>query len=345
MKQNIIKLAIKNKYLFLYVVYGFLSLIIEFLSLQSLSIFFTTNNINFISVLVGILFAAVVNLNFNFNVPRKKYLLSIFYFFIISLSSYFVQIFIANNIGDILPSSDFVSRLIISSLFFLIFYFFHINFSFSNTVKVGFAIHPNDKMQIDKNFTEAFKYADFLHIDIIDESYNENNVSNNLAVVKELIKSAESKNIQIHIMSQNPIRYIDSINNQNVDYFIHEDEWNNILKLDEFRSSQNVGIVINNPKIDTDYTKSILSAFNKIMILCVDQPGYSGQKFNTEYFDLIDTLVSLKTKNHEITIDGGINNFNVKNFNVDKVVSQSFIIQSNNPIDKIAVLKEQHKYG
>ena len=75
-------LIYKNRYLVIYIIIGFLSLVLEqfvirFLNEISENIF--TNLIGFTS---GVVFAFILNAKFNFKVPRNRLVKSMFYFFV-----------------------------------------------------------------------------------------------------------------------------------------------------------------------------------------------------------------------------------------------------------------------
>ncbi len=340
-----LRILIKNKYLIVYIFYGLISLLIE-----TISRIFIFNNDNlfyvkFIPVLIGFIVMAYLNLKFNFNVPQKKYALSIFYFFSISIVSYSFQLYFGNSFPDLFPENQYLSRFVISGLFFTVSYFLHTKSTFSSSVKIGYAIHSKSEMKLDKDSHEAIEYSDFIHIDLIDETYNPKNICNDTSVINELISMVSSKSIQIHIMSKSPERYLKEIKSGNHDIFIHLDDLINFEDINSLTTEKSFGVVINTPNIEAEELKKIVKKYNKIMVLCIDNPGFSGQEFNTEYLKLIRKLNEIKLPKTEITIDGGVNELNVKYFPVEKIVSQSYLISGNNPVSRILNLKESNRYG
>lgn len=338
------KVVVKNRYLIIYIFFGALSLLIEISLRIFLNQLLNFEYINIYAVIFGILFSAYANLKFNFNVPRKKYLRSVTYFFIVSISSYLSQLFLVDQIPNLLPENEYLTRILVSGIFFIFFYFVHLNFTFSKTVKIGYAVHPKSDMNLGKDENTAIDYSDFTHIDLIDESYNIDNICNDIILINSLISKLKTKKIQIHIMSKNPGQYLNQIPLEYVDVFIHYEDLASVAE-EIYIGKNNIGVVLNDPKIDISELKTIVNKFKKIMILCIDKPGFSGQKFNEEYFELLDKLYQIKLQDTEITVDGGINDLNVKNFSVEKIVSQSFLSYGNNPIEKIINLKDSNKYG
>jgi len=340
-----LKILIKNKYLIVYIFYGITSLLIE-----TIARIFVFNNINllysnYIPVLVGFIIMAYLNLKFNFNVPQKKYALSIFYFFSISIVSYSFQLFFATRFPNFLPENQYLSRFVISGLFFTVSYFLHTKSTFSSSVKIGYAIHPKNEMNLDTDSYDAIEYSDFIHIDLIDETYNPQNICNDTSVINKLISKLPNKSIQIHIMSKNPERYLNEIKYGNHDIFIHLDDLINFKDINSLTTEKSFGVVINTPILETEELKKIVEKYNKIMVLCIDHPGFSGQEFNRDYLKLIRKLDEIRLPKTEITIDGGVNELNVKHFPVEKIVSQSYLINGNNPVSRILNLKESNRYG
>ena len=54
-----------------------------------------------------------------------------------------------------------------------------------------------------KCLSEDRNYADFLHLDLIDETINKKNVSTDLRVLEQVIELWPNKDIQLHLMSTN----------------------------------------------------------------------------------------------------------------------------------------------
>ena len=329
----------------MYIFYGITSLLIE-----TISRIFIFNNedlfyIKFLPVLIGFITMAYLNLKFNFNVPQKKYALSIFYFLSISIVSYSFQLFFVTRFPDFFPYNQYLSRFVISGLFFTVSYFLHTKSTFSSSVKIGYAIHPKNEMNLDKDSYEAIEYSDFIHIDLIDETYNPQNICNDTNEINKLISMLPNKSIQIHIMSKNPERYLKEIKYGNHDIFVHLDDLVNLKDKNYLSTEKSLGVVINTPTLETGKLKKVVEQYNKIMVLCIDHPGLSGQKFNKDYLKLIREIDELRLPKTEITIDGGVNELNVKYFPVEKIVSQSYLLNGNNPISRILNLKESNRYG
>ena len=81
------------------------------------------------------------------------------------------------------------------------------------------------------------------------------------------------------------------------------------------------------------------------MILSIDIPGYSGQKFNEKTFDLINRIDERKDrKKLKLLVDGGVNSKLIKKINCEKIVSGAAVLRSNKPIIEIMKLQTVSRY-
>ena len=126
-------LIYRGRFLFNYIIIGFSSLMIE-LFLQTTLIDFGINVYisSIASILIGISFAFVGNILFNFKIPYKKRNQAFKYFVSISFFSIFIQWVTILNI-DSLGWSYQKGRIIISGLMFMIGYLLHRKFSFKDS--------------------------------------------------------------------------------------------------------------------------------------------------------------------------------------------------------------------
>ena len=85
----------KNKFFFKYCLIGASSILIE-LIIRNYFLYLNFNKIFIfiLPLLIGITFAFICNIKFNFNVPRYYYTKSFIYFTLISLSSFSFNIFV-----------------------------------------------------------------------------------------------------------------------------------------------------------------------------------------------------------------------------------------------------------
>ena len=181
--------------------------------------------------------------------------------------------------------------------------------------------------------------ASLIHVDLMDGVY----VSNKNYEIKELINNLKNthKLLDIHLMVKEPLEDIKLLcNNLNIwAITFHLDATFNPLEIIEYIKSHNikVGIAIN-PDEDIHILDKYLDKIDYVLIMSVI-PGKGGQKFIPEVLNKIPYLYN---KNILIGIDGGINDESIKylkDYQIDNIISGSFICMSDNYNDQINKLK------
>ena len=338
-------LLYKYRFFFGYVIIGIFSLLIELILFKTLNGFFKNQFLNsFISVILGILFSFWINVRYNFKISKIKRNRALLYFLIISLTSYVVQFFLINKFENYFSYE--ILRLIFSGSFFWIAYLIHRNFSFKDYKQVGVAIYANGVENIKYIFDRIENYPDFIHVDIVDETINED-AEQTLSFKSEVIRGYwNSKFIEIHIMSKTPKKWIlETIDHVDC-IFIHCDINENIEEILSFIKSKKVkpGIVIQEFK-HIDIFEKHHDIIDNILILCIEKPGFSGQKFKMESLKLIEEINKNKYRDQiTLTIDGGINNENISLIKSEKVVSGSYVLNDKDPIKNIMILQTSSQY-
>lgn len=198
-------------------------------------------------------------------------------------------------------------------------------------VKISVSVlSKNDHETIDKlNKTDI----DFFHIDVMDGKFvNKTNFS--IPKIKEVHELAE-KNLDVHLMVENPGNYIDQLYFPKIEYItIHYETLNNDLTLFEKIKSNGIkcGLSVK-PSTDIRDIFYLLDNLDLVLVMSVE-PGYGGQSFIESSFDKVRLLKeeiikrNLKTI---ISIDGGINSSNAKSCieaGCDMLVSGTYIINS-----------------
>lgn len=149
--------------------------------------------------------------------------------------------------------------------------------------------------------------ADWLHIDVMDGHFVPN-ITIGVPVVKSL-KSVVSIPLDVHLMIENPEKYIEPFANAGADIitFHYEAAQDKIKSIIELIKSFNIkaGLSIK-PKTSPQEILEYLPMLDMVLIMTVE-PGFGGQKFMQECAEKIPVIKKHAPKNLIIQVDGGIN--------------------------------------
>ena len=344
-KKNFNSLLQRYRFFFIFIIIGLISLIVEFFVYNFLNSFnFDKNASSFLGLIAGVLFAFYFNFFFNFEIHKSKITRVFSIFIIICFFSWSFQKFI--SIYFVIDNISYeLKRLATSGIFFIIGYYLHRKFSFNEFKKVGVAFYLTRTLNLNKIFKIIGNNSNFMHIDIVDKSFSKSKVINEIPALKKVIKIWPKHEIHAHIMSKYPTKWVKKIIDYSDVIFVHWESHENLNKIRKEIVSKNkkFGVAITlktNPK----KIIPILKKSSALLILAVDDPGFSGQRFNFKTFDYIEFFNKLKFRDKfRMCIDGGVNKNIVKILNVDDVVSNSSILGSDDPVNEIINLQSaQH---
>lgn len=182
--------------------------------------------------------------------------------------------------------------------------------------------------------------CDYIHIDVMDGSF----VPNKQFTTEEInnLEIISKKKFDVHLMVDNPRKYIENLDISNIEYIIvHSEIAKDINELLDLIKSYNIkcGLSIK-PNTDISILTPYLNKLDLILVMSVE-PGFSGQEFISNSLDKVSKLKQIiKNNNLDIVmaIDGGINGSNaslVKKSGIDMVVSGSYVTNSLDYQDKI----------
>ncbi len=341
-------LFFSHKFISYYIIIGIISLLFELSVRKTFLLFYDQNYFfDFISFTFGLSLAFYLNIKYNFKLRKNFIIKSLIYFSIISLVSWFTQFYIKTIILNINLQINLFNyetlRLLISGLFFIIFYFFHLNISFKYRKKIGIAVYTNYEKNIISNIYKSVDtIPDFIHIDLVDKSFNKDADTNDINKVYLIKKLWAKKNLDLHIMSDEPSLYLKKLKKGDVNkIYFHQNIRENIDDVINLSKSicDKIGLAI---FYDTNLNliKNINYNFNEFLVLCINRPGTSGSMFQNYSFKKIKELQNLY-KNANICVDGGINKEIADKLDCEYIVSSSFIIKSTDPKETIYKLRHE----
>ena len=187
--------------------------------------------------------------------------------------------------------------------------------------------------------------ADWIHVDVMDGHFVPNITIGPLVV--EAAKRVTSLPLDVHLMIENPDRYIldfakagaDLISVQ-VEACVHLNRTIQMIKESDLRA----GVVLN-PSTPLSSIDWILEYVDLVMIMSVN-PGFGGQDFIPNSLDKVEALRGMiqdRGLSTLIEIDGGVKEKNIKNISdagVDVFVAGSAIFKSSDYKKTIAKFRE-----
>ena len=199
----------RYRFLALYVLIGFLSIILEILCFRAMEHSGVPVPLAiFPGLACGILFAFWANVRFNFKIPVAKRNRALLYFVLISAGSAAVNYLLKSQLESI--GWKFAeSRLVVAGSFFLVAYLLHRRFSFADYKRVGVAIYANGIEDIGGIHRKIGLFPDFIHVDIIDETFGLQNHDTRAYRLEVIRAYWPTKEIHVHVMSKRPLHWID----------------------------------------------------------------------------------------------------------------------------------------
>ncbi len=148
--------------------------------------------------------------------------------------------------------------------------------------------------------------ADWLHIDVMDGHFVPN-ITIGVPVVKS-IKKITNLPLDVHLMIENPEKYIEAFANAGADILtFHYEAVNNVESIVKMIKSAGVkaGMSIK-PKTPAKAILQYLDILDLLLVMTVE-PGFGGQKFMDDCAQKIPLIKENAPENLIIQVDGGIN--------------------------------------
>ena len=187
--------------------------------------------------------------------------------------------------------------------------------------------------------------ADFIHIDVMDGEFVPN-ISFGMPVIKA-IRNKTDKVFDVHLMINNPQRYIDDFIEAGADIItLHYESEKHLDRAIQYIKSKGIKAAgALNPATPTVVLKNIIGSLDMVLIMSVN-PGFGGQSFIPYSLDKIREVkqMAIEANNEDILIqvDGGIDSNNVKDVveaGANVIVAGSAVFKNGNIEENIKALR------
>lgn len=185
-------------------------------------------------------------------------------------------------------------------------------------------------------------HIDYIHVDVMDGKFVSDIQFNTFQEIYD-IDSVSKYPLDIHLMVENPIEYVEQLGGMNIEFVtfhleVERDIQEIISKIKD--KGYKVGISIK-PGTDISLIEAYLKDIDLVLVMSVE-PGLGGQKFLPETLNRVNELKKIILENNykvQIEVDGGINDEVITWLeNIDIVVVGSYITKSDDYYKQIEIL-------
>ncbi|MBU5473921.1 MAG: ribulose-phosphate 3-epimerase [Clostridiales bacterium] len=156
--------------------------------------------------------------------------------------------------------------------------------------------------------------AEYVHIDVMDGIFVPS-ISYGMPVI-QAIRPCTERIFDVHLMIEEPIRYIDDFVNCGADIIsVHAESCKHLDRTVEAIKEKGIlASVALNPSTDLSVLEYILPKLDMVLLMSVN-PGFGGQKYisyTTEKIRRLRQMIEERGLKTDIEVDGGVNLSNVE---------------------------------
>jgi ribulose-phosphate 3-epimerase len=213
-------------------------------------------------------------------------------------------------------------------------------------VKLAPSILSADFSELGNAVKDLERYgADFIHIDVMDGNFVPN-ISLGIPVIKS-IRSKTNLPFDVHLMMDNPSRYIEDFKKAGADIItVHYEAESHLDRtISEIKKLGLKAAVALNPATSTSLIKDLIPMLDMVLIMSVN-PGFGGQHFieyTKEKIKEIKQMSDAKNKELLIEVDGGVDEKNVGELvklGANVIVAGSAVFKNNDIENNIKRIKK-----
>ncbi|NFG22793.1 ribulose-phosphate 3-epimerase [Clostridium botulinum] len=186
--------------------------------------------------------------------------------------------------------------------------------------------------------------AEFIHIDVMDGSFVPN-ISFGFPIMKS-IRNKTEKVFDVHLMIENPSKYIDDFIEAGADLItVHYEADKHIDRTIQYIKSKGKRAAIAlNPGTPTMVLKDLIPQLDMVLIMSVN-PGFGGQKFIPYSLEKIKEVKEMSKHSNPsllIQVDGGVDSSNISEVveaGANVIVAGSAVFKGGNIEENIEALR------
>ncbi len=336
-------LAWRYRYLAGFILYGFLSIVLEvvligFVFPQS----WPAAARSIPAFVAGMLFAFFMNAYFNFRVSRQHFARTFLLFTLVSVLSYTLNLLAATWLRMLNWTDYPLWRFITAGCLFMIAYTLHRRFTFRKTARnLGLAVYPSQRDGIREAFAHVGDLCDHIHLDLVDPTFDPQAAPVNVDEIREARSLWTWHPVCLHVMSRTPLRWIEQCWDAADCFLVHVDVDDDVTEVIARcrQRRRNVGVVWHHT-VTFGEVMPYLPHVDFVMVLGIEHPGRSGQELMDAALEAAAVFDGLAARyGYELIFDGGVTRENVHRIPAQIIVSSSSVLRAENPAHTALLLR------